>query len=72
MYYLQSRYYDPELCRFISADDFAYINTDTPMSVNAYAYCINNPLKYSDYTGTEAGAVIGSLIFYSFALFILI
>ena len=68
MYYLQSRYYDPNLCRFISADDFAYINTDTPMSVNAYAYCINNPLKYSDYTGTEAGAVIGSLIFYSFAL----
>ena len=53
MYYLQSRYYDPELCRFISADDFAYINTDTPMSVNAYAYCINNPLKYSDSTGQD-------------------
>lgn len=53
MYYLQSRYYDPELCRFISADDFAYINTDTPMSVNSYAYCINNPLIYSDSTGHD-------------------
>ena len=26
-YYLQSRYYDPELGRFISADDFEYIDT---------------------------------------------
>lgn len=66
MYYLQTRYYNPELCRFISADSFDYINTDTPMSVNAYAYCINNPLLYSDPTGkayvSEAGNVVAVVI----------
>ncbi len=52
-YYLQSRYYDPELCRFISADSFEYIDVDTPMSVNAYAYCENNPINFSDSTGHD-------------------
>ena len=52
-YYLQSRYYDPELCRFISADSFDYIDTNTPMSINAYAYCSNGPVNYSDPTGCK-------------------
>lgn len=62
MYYLQSRYYDPDLCRFISADDFAYINTDTPMSVNAYAYCINNPILHFDPTGTDYVSPLGKQV----------
>ena len=53
MYYLQSRYYNPELCRFISADDFGYINTNTRFSINAYAYCANNPVAFSDSTGHD-------------------
>ena len=52
-YYLQSRYYDPTLGRFISADSFNYIDTSTPLSVNAYAYCANNPLIYTDSTGCD-------------------
>ncbi len=52
-YYLQSRYYDPELCRFISADSFEYINTDNSMSINAYAYCENNAVNFSDSTGHD-------------------
>lgn len=53
MYYLQSRYYDPDLCRFISADSFDYVKADNPLTVNAYIYCINNPLNYSDSTGHD-------------------
>lgn len=53
MYYLQSRYYDPELCRFISADSFNYIKSTSAISLNAYAYCANNPLKYIDPLGTK-------------------
>ena len=52
-YYIQSRYYDPDLGRFISADSFNYIDTSTPLSVNAYAYCANNPLIYTDSTGCD-------------------
>lgn len=53
MYYLQSRYYNPDLCRFISADDFDYINNNQIMNLNAYAYCVNNPVNYSDPLGNS-------------------
>ncbi|MDE5964019.1 MAG: hypothetical protein K2G65_01290, partial [Eubacterium sp.] len=43
-YYLQSRYYDPDLGRFISADNFSYINQNNPLNINAYSYCWNNPV----------------------------
>ena len=50
MYYLQSRYYDPELGRFINAD--AYISTGQGLiGNNMFAYCNNNPVKYSDSSG---------------------
>ena len=51
-YYLQSRYYNPEWGRFISADDLTYIN-NTRLTRNAYIYCINNPIKYIDPFGNE-------------------
>ena len=49
-YYLQSRYYNPEWGRFISADDLTYIN-NTRLTRNAYIYCINNPINGYDPTG---------------------
>ena len=50
MYYLQSRYYDPDTGRFINAD--GYITTGQGvLSYNMYAYCLNNPVMYSDPSG---------------------
>ena len=50
LYYLQSRYYDAEIGRFINAD--GYITTGQGvMSYNMYSYCQNNPVMYSDPTG---------------------
>ena len=50
MYYLQSRYYDPMVGRFINAD--AYISTGQGLlGNNMYAYCNNNPMMYVDYSG---------------------
>ncbi len=49
-YYLQSRYYNPEIGRFINADGFAGINMDI-VSYNIFAYCSNNPVNCSDYSG---------------------
>ena len=55
LYYLQSRYYDPEIGRFISPDEFDYLGVDgTPLSFNLYTYCNNNPVKYSDESGNFA------------------
>lgn len=52
LYYLNSRYYDPFACRFINADDISYIEPETINGLNLYAYCLNNPIIYSDPYGT--------------------
>lgn len=52
MYYLQSRYYDPQICRFINADSSEYLGaTGTVLSCNLFAYCENDPVDYNDETG---------------------
>lgn len=53
LYYLQSRYYDPETGRFINADALEYLDPETIHGLNLYAYCGNNPVMYSDVTGTS-------------------
>ncbi len=43
---MQSRYYNPELGRFISADDPAYLGANGGISAyNLFAYCGNNPYR---------------------------
>ena len=54
LYYLQSRYYDPELGRFISADSIAYLDPETLGGLNLYAYCGNNPVMAVDSTGSDS------------------
>ena len=46
MYYLKSRYYQPEICRFISADnEDVLIDTHVDLAYkNLYLYCDNNPI----------------------------
>jgi len=51
-YYLQSRYYDPAIKRFINADSVNYLGANGDFtSLNLYAYCGNNPVNYSDTSG---------------------
>ncbi len=50
-YYLQSRYYDPKIGRFINAD--AYASTGQGfLGHNMFAYCGNDPVNGIDQTGT--------------------
>jgi RHS repeat-associated protein len=49
-YYLNSRYYNPEIGRFINADGMLGEMGDIP-STNMYAYCANNPVMYIDPSG---------------------
>ena len=51
LYFLQSRYYDPEIGRFLTIDDISYLNADSVNGLNLYAYCNNNPVIYADYDG---------------------
>jgi RHS repeat-associated protein len=50
-YYLQSRYYDPVVSRFINTDRYASTGTGL-LSYNMFAYCQNSPVNYSDPQGT--------------------
>ena len=52
LYYLQTRYYDPEVGRFLSQDDVSYLAPDSINGLNLYAYCGNNPVMATDPTGT--------------------
>ena len=53
LYYLNSRYYDPEIGRFINADDISTLNTTkiAQNGLNLYAYCLNNPANSIDENG---------------------
>lgn len=48
-YYLQSRYYDPQIGRFIDADE--QIPTNDLSSLSLFAYCGNNPVNRLDPKG---------------------
>lgn len=65
LYYLKTRYYDPETGRFISQDDIEYIAPDIINGLNLYAYCVNNSVLNVDPDGTIGiwvGILIGILI----------
>ena len=57
MYYLNSRYYNPEWCRFINADGIINANQDI-YSLNMYSYTCNNPIVRIDPKGKSWGVAI--------------
>jgi len=51
LYYLQSRYYNPDWGRFINADDeIAGLNGGL-LGNNVFSYCFNDPINYADSNG---------------------
>ena len=69
MYYLQSRYYDPVVGRFINADDVSILGaSQTVLGYNLFAYSNNDPINYIDMSGyvvTPAnviGAIVGLIL----------
>ena len=68
LYYCRSRYYDPAIRRFISADDTQVLrdNLDMLGEKNLYAYCDDNPITRVDGDGQcwniLVGAVIGTAV----------
>ena len=53
-YYLQSRYYDSSIGRFINSDifEFANIQKDDYSGTNLFDYCVNDPINNKDSLGT--------------------
>ena len=51
LFWLSSRYYSPELCRWISPDSIEYLDPESINGLNLYCYCYNNPIMYADPSG---------------------
>lgn len=67
---MQTRYYNPDWCRWISPDNVSYLDPETPHGINLYLYCGNDPINYVDPSGHFAvttillivGAIIGASV----------
>ena len=55
LYYLQSRYYNPETGRFLNVDSCLYSHM---LGYNLYLYCHNNPVNYYDPKGDDSIALL--------------
>ncbi len=53
LYFLQTRYYDPQIGRFINIDDISYLDPKTINGLNLYSYCGNNPITRIDACGCD-------------------
>ncbi len=51
--YLRARYYAPGLGRFTQQDEWKFAYPSDPLSLNLYTYCVNDPIKYVDYSGNS-------------------
>ena len=62
LYYLQSRYYNPEIGRFINVDSLVSTGQGV-IGYNMFAYCNNNPINNYDPNGDIAiSTIIGIII----------
>jgi len=59
LYYLMSRYYNPEWGRFVNADEPSLLlfANDYLVGTNLFAYCANNPVMFCDPSGMGAIAL---------------
>ena len=60
LFYCNSRYYSPELCRFISPDSIEHLDPESINGLNLYCYCANNSVMCR--LGYNLGGVISASI----------
>ena len=51
LYYCNTRYYSPEIGRWISIDDVDYLDPQSVSGLNLYCYCANDPINHIDPDG---------------------
>ena len=63
MYYLQSRYYNPIVGRFLNSDETKYLCVnDDILSHNLFAYCTNDCINKTDINGNFVAQIVMALV----------
>ena len=62
LYYCNTRYYSPEIGRWISIDDVGYLDPESINGLNLYCYCMNDSMNYKRRPISSGGSVINSSI----------
>ncbi len=76
LYWVSTRYYSPELCRWLTPDSIEYLDPESINGLNLYCYCNNNPIMYVDPSGHFVisaliiGAIIGATVGFGAATYI--
>ena len=58
MYYCKSRYYVPEWCRWLNADNPTFLDPMDLDGMNLFAYCQNNPVMFKDDSGNSLNLIV--------------
>ena len=65
-YYLKTRYYSPEWKRFLSPDEFEYMDPSSIKGMNLYCYCLDDPVNNYDPSGhlviTFGAIIVAALV----------
>ena len=62
LYHLTSRYYDPEVGRFITPDDVDYLDPTNINGLNLYTYCGNDPVNYKQTSVSSGYSITNSVL----------
>ena len=62
LYYCNTRYYSPEIGRWISIDDVDYLDPQSVSGLNLYCYCMNDPVNYKQRPVSSSGSITVSSI----------
>ena len=66
LYYLQSRYYNPVVGRFVNGDDMQMFTVSSDVRCNLYVYCNNTPTMDADILGNIGWASLLKVLQYIF------
>ena len=77
LYWVQTRYYNPAWCRWISPDTLDYLDPESAHGLNLYAYCGNDPVNFTDPSGRlpewlawliSGAAIVGGIVLCAFGV----